>query len=255
MPHATLGEEVGAAVTLQDSADLDPRALRAFAEKQLSPAKVPRRIFVLDTLPKGPSGKLSRRVLAESLLSRRKSSRAPSTGVEAALHGIFAMVLGSEGVGIEDDFFLMGGDSLRALELLDIVSDVFGVEISTEELVADQVSVASLAAAVEQGREDRPRQRLLRFQSGTGRVPVVMVDPSLLLMRHLVPQLGTNRAVVGLAMAPHEHDAPQVDRNAGRRPSRGLAGRASARAVRVLRPLVCGPGGLRNGAAGDAVGP
>ena len=207
MPHRTLGEDVVAAVTLHDSADLAPAALRAFAAERLSPAKVPRRVLVVDTLPKGPSGKLSRRVLAESLLPGRESSRAPGTAVEAALHGIFVMLLGGQEIGVDDDFFLMGGDSLRALELLDIVSDVLGVEISTEELLAGQASVAALAVAVERGRQDRPRRRLLRFQSGNGRAPVVVVDPSLLLMRHLLPQLGTNRAVVGLPMAPHENDA------------------------------------------------
>ncbi len=67
VPHAKLGEEVAAAVVLREGADGSPAAIRAFAAERLADFKVPRRILVLDEIPKGPTGKLRRIGLAEQL--------------------------------------------------------------------------------------------------------------------------------------------------------------------------------------------
>ena len=65
MPHPKLGEEVAAAVVAADGADIDERELRRFLSRSLAAFKVPRRVLVLDELPKGPTGKLQRIGLAE----------------------------------------------------------------------------------------------------------------------------------------------------------------------------------------------
>ena len=67
MAHSKLGEEVAAAVVPRDGADIDERELRRFLAQSLAAFKVPRRILVLDELPKGPTGKLQRIGLAERL--------------------------------------------------------------------------------------------------------------------------------------------------------------------------------------------
>ena len=67
MPHPKLGEEVAAAVVAADGAQADERELRRFLSQSLAAFKVPRRILVLDELPKGPTGKLQRIGLAERL--------------------------------------------------------------------------------------------------------------------------------------------------------------------------------------------
>ena len=67
VPHPKLGEEVAAAVVAADGADIDERELRRFLSRSLAAFKVPRRIVVLDELPKGPTGKLQRIGLAERL--------------------------------------------------------------------------------------------------------------------------------------------------------------------------------------------
>ena len=66
-PHPKLGEEVAAAVVAADGASVDERELRRFVAESLAAFKVPRRILVLDELPKGPTGKLQRIGLAERL--------------------------------------------------------------------------------------------------------------------------------------------------------------------------------------------
>ncbi len=67
MPHAKLGEEVAAAVVLRDGTDARPGDMRDFAAERLAGFKVPRRVVILDDIPKGPTGKLRRIGLAEQL--------------------------------------------------------------------------------------------------------------------------------------------------------------------------------------------
>lgn len=67
IPHAKLGEEVGAAVVLRDGMELTERELRDFASKHLADFKVPRKVVFLPEIPKGATGKLMRIGLAEKL--------------------------------------------------------------------------------------------------------------------------------------------------------------------------------------------
>ena len=65
--HRTLGEEIAAAVVLREGEVVSEDDLRTFAFERLAPSKVPRRIFIVDALPKGPTGKLQRTLLAQQL--------------------------------------------------------------------------------------------------------------------------------------------------------------------------------------------
>lgn len=67
MPHDKLGEEVAAAVVLEEGQSLDERSLRDFAAKRLADFKVPRKVVFLEEIPKGATGKLQRIGLAEKL--------------------------------------------------------------------------------------------------------------------------------------------------------------------------------------------
>ena len=61
MPHDDLGEEVGAAVALKDGSEATPDELKAFAKERLAAYKYPRSVWIVDDLPKGPTGKILRR--------------------------------------------------------------------------------------------------------------------------------------------------------------------------------------------------
>ena len=66
-PHERLGEEIGAAIVLEEGTDLTHRKLREFAAQRLAAHKVPRVIRIVEAIPKGPSGKLKRVGLARDL--------------------------------------------------------------------------------------------------------------------------------------------------------------------------------------------
>jgi long-chain acyl-CoA synthetase len=61
LPHDDLGEEVGAAVALKDGAEATEDDLRSFAKEQVAAYKYPRKIWFVDDLPKGPTGKILKR--------------------------------------------------------------------------------------------------------------------------------------------------------------------------------------------------
>jgi long-chain acyl-CoA synthetase len=61
IPDDSLGEEVGAAVALKDGSDADEEELQAFAKERLAAYKYPRAVWIVDELPKGPTGKILRR--------------------------------------------------------------------------------------------------------------------------------------------------------------------------------------------------
>jgi acyl-CoA synthetase (AMP-forming)/AMP-acid ligase II len=67
LPHALLGEEIGAAVVLREGCGAGERELRRFVAERLAPFKVPRRIVFLSQIPKGPTGKVQRIGLARRL--------------------------------------------------------------------------------------------------------------------------------------------------------------------------------------------
>jgi long-chain acyl-CoA synthetase len=64
IPHDDLGEEVGAAVALKDGESVDEETLKAFVKEQVAAYKYPRRIWFVDELPKGPTGKILKREIS-----------------------------------------------------------------------------------------------------------------------------------------------------------------------------------------------
>ncbi len=61
LKHASLGEEVGAAVALAPGASATPDELRAFVKERVAAYKYPRHVWIVDELPKGPTGKILHR--------------------------------------------------------------------------------------------------------------------------------------------------------------------------------------------------
>ena len=67
MPHDKLGEEVAAAIVLREGSVATESDIRSFASTRLADFKVPRKIVILDEIPKGATGKLQRIGLAAKL--------------------------------------------------------------------------------------------------------------------------------------------------------------------------------------------
>ena len=134
-----LGEEVAAAVVLSPDGRVTEMELREFVFSQLAPFKVPRQILIVDEIPKGSFGKLQRSRLAELLQVQARDQDAsateheyvaPRTHEEIVLADIWSRILGLESVGVYDDFFRLGGDSILATQIVSQVRKVMEVELS-----------------------------------------------------------------------------------------------------------------------------
>jgi acyl-CoA synthetase (AMP-forming)/AMP-acid ligase II/acyl carrier protein len=136
-PDPRLGEEVAAAVVLREGAMATERDLREFVSARVASFKVPRRVVFLPEIPKGPTGKLQRiglaarlGITAESLEQSEAPPVPPRTRLEEDLARIWRDVLRVDGIGVEDDFVALGGDSILATQIVARVREVFGVEVS-----------------------------------------------------------------------------------------------------------------------------
>jgi oxalate---CoA ligase len=174
LPHPTLGDEVAAAVVLRPGASATEEQLRSFVAEQLAYFKVPRQIVLVAELPKGPTAKLLRTELAarfahlaeHDITTSAEPSEgfvAPSTPLERELAAIWASVLEVERVGIHDDFFALGGDSMLAMLVISRIADLTGFELAQNELF-ESPTVAELAVLLgaqldeSQDNEDEPAE-------------------------------------------------------------------------------------------------
>jgi hypothetical protein len=97
----------------------DPAALRHALAERLPAPLVPAAVVVLPALPLTPSGKLDRRALPAPDFTGSSTFDPPRTEPEKVLCGLFAEVLDVERVGVHDDFFALGGDSIVSVRLAD----------------------------------------------------------------------------------------------------------------------------------------
>ncbi len=185
IPDERLGEEVGAAVVLRPGVEAGERDLQDFVAQQLAPFKVPRRILVVDAIPKGPTGKVQRIGLAGRLgvaTTRGKAvDRLPYGFLENELIDIWEAVLDQAPLGVGDDFFALGGDSILGAEAVARIRDLIGdpdlpltsiVRAPTPELMAREVFdyVGAGRWGVVPLQESGTRRPIFFVHSGDGEV-------------------------------------------------------------------------------------
>ncbi|MFE0627637.1 non-ribosomal peptide synthase/polyketide synthase [Streptomyces sp. NPDC058864] len=126
----------------------DTAALRAAVAGLLPAPLVPDAFVVLDALPLTPSGKLDRAALPAPE-AERAAARAPRTDRERTLTEVFAAVLGLPDAGPDDDFFLLGGDSISSIGVASRARAA-GLELTPRD-VFEHRTPAALALAARTG--------------------------------------------------------------------------------------------------------
>ncbi|HEY4022225.1 MAG TPA: amino acid adenylation domain-containing protein [Pseudonocardiaceae bacterium] len=109
-----------------------PDRVRAELADELPAHMVPAAVVVVDEFPLAPSGKVDVRALPEPVMSAGSAGRA-GTRAEQILVEVFADVLGVPSVGVEDNFFALGGDSISVLRLV-LAARRAGLAITTNSV-------------------------------------------------------------------------------------------------------------------------
>jgi len=175
--------------------------LRSRMADRLPPAMRPDAYVPLDAIPRTSTGKVDRPALplaGRPAAPREGGPRAGSVP-ERQLEELWRQLLGVERIGVEDDFFELGGDSLLAFRLAHDVERVFGRPVSLPEL-ANASTLGAMTRMIEDGSRARTAPCLVPLQPRGGKAPLFLVHGlggSVIQMRPLARALDADRPVYG----------------------------------------------------------
>lgn len=144
-------------IVAMPGAQVTSRSLQDLLRKHLPDYMVPKVFVLLDALPLTPHGKVDRTALpapdATNTLREEVISE-PVTPTEERVGKIVANLLKLENVGLDENFFMLGGHSLLGTQVIAQVADAFGVELPLRALF-DAPTVRALSASIEHRLIDR----------------------------------------------------------------------------------------------------
>ncbi|ABX04748.1 non-ribosomal peptide synthetase [Herpetosiphon sp.] len=150
----TLEQRLVAYVVASEPAPTTISALRRFLRQRLPDYMLPAHLLLLERLPLTSHGKLDRAALPAINQQRPELEtvyRAPTTGLEQQLASIWSAVLGVPTIGLDDNFFDLGGDSILSIKLRAQAAEQ-GLHFSLQQLFANP-TLAELAPLVEQSSD------------------------------------------------------------------------------------------------------
>jgi oxalate---CoA ligase len=223
VPHPTLGEDVGAAVVPRQGAMVSGTEIREYVVARLSGFKVPQRVLIVAEIPKGPTGKIQRRSVAEKLglldaggtKLKADSTYAASAGsLESQLVQLWEELLGVRPIGVHDNFFELGGDSLLAVQMILRVEKLVGERVPLATLFAGP-TVSRLCHAMHSDRYGEASSLVIELNSGGTQPPLFFLHGDIMgggfFSLNLAQTLGSNRPVY--VFSPHGLNGESIPRS------------------------------------------
>jgi amino acid adenylation domain-containing protein len=189
--------------------------IRKGLAERLPSYMVPSHIVVLDSFPIASSGKIDRSALPPPSREQPRPVvfRAPSDDCERELVAIWQEVLEVPNIGIDDDFFELGGDSLQALKVFLELEARLGCSLSPTNLV-HAPTIARLAEFIRASKGIAAYESLVPLRASGSGLPLFLVSGYWFAMqyRHLVSELKSNRPIFGLQLPPLDgkHSIPRT---------------------------------------------
>ncbi|MBA3260828.1 MAG: amino acid adenylation domain-containing protein, partial [Gemmatimonadales bacterium] len=187
-----LGDKQLVAYVVRDrNHEIATGALRDFLRTLLPEYMVPGTFVLLDALPLTPNGKLDRHALPAPDRARPELEGpplAPRSPTEEVVAGIWAEVLGLDGIGVSDNFLDLGGHSLKATQVMSRVREAFHVELPVHSVFAFP-TVARLAEVIEQAAREgvSPQAPPLQPVPRDGGLPLSFSQERAWFIQHLNP--------------------------------------------------------------------
>jgi amino acid adenylation domain-containing protein len=190
---------------------IDGRELRHSLRERLPDYMVPACVLVLERLPLTPNGKIDRAALPQPEPVEAGEGVAPRSALEAELLELWCDALGIASLGVTDDFFDLGVDSLTAGRLFARIEREYGRHLPRAVLF-QAPTVERLASLLGDGAETAPRwPSLVPMRTGGERTPLFCVHGgagTVLFYRELVEALGEDQPVYALQAAGLYGDEP-----------------------------------------------
>ncbi|MFE2323274.1 amino acid adenylation domain-containing protein [Streptomyces sp. NPDC059385] len=194
----------------------DVRELGDFLRQDLPEYMVPAVLTALDRLPLTPNGKLDRKALpapsADAVRGDGAGRIAPRDTTELRMARLWEQTLGTAPIGVRDDFFALGGHSLKAFALMAAVRREFGVELPLN-LVFRRRTVELLCEALPEAGATAANLLVPLADGDLSRPPLVLVHPrggDVVCYRDLVRDLsarpGGDRRILGLESVGYNTD-------------------------------------------------
>ncbi|MEU6664498.1 amino acid adenylation domain-containing protein [Streptomyces sp. NPDC046727] len=225
----------GYVVPVPGVAAVDVPVLTAYLAESLPAHMVPTALVSLPALPLTPNGKLDVRALpAPGAPAPAGTGRAPRTAAEQALADVFCEVLGLDGVDADGDFFALGGDSLRSVEVVSRAAKA-GLTLALSDVFAHRTVAALAAASAPAAAREAATVPLLEIRPHGTAAPLFCVHGGVgfgLPFAELAARLDPERPVYAL-----QSDGVAAEPGAWERPAdvRSLAA-AYVERVRRVRP-------------------
>ena len=163
-------QTVGLAACVECQQELDEARLRSELRKRLPRAMVPNRLVILDRLPRTINGKIDRQYL-DALLQKKvdpeqgRNASSAKTPSEFVLVELWKDLLDREEIGVEDDYFSLGGSSLDAMTIADRAAK-YGLRFTIQDLFRCP-TIRELACRLEREPREPMTTRDSSFSSDT----------------------------------------------------------------------------------------
>jgi acyl-CoA synthetase (AMP-forming)/AMP-acid ligase II len=176
------------------------RAFRAAVAKSLPAHMVPAHVIVLKSLPLTPRGKVDRAALPPPPSLELVRSRAPSGTYERALTSIWQNALKIPKIGVNDDFYEMGGTSLQAFLIFAGIARTFARDLPPSTML-ETPTIEKQAALLRNGASPRNASKLIAFRESGSEPPLFLVHAAfgdIAYAGELARHLKSDRPVFGL---------------------------------------------------------
>lgn len=158
-------------LVLDGPGELDATHIKDYLNQRLPDYMIPAVFIKLDRLPLTTNGKVDRRALPapDAKNSGLGNYVEPRTEVEKLIAGLWAKAFGLERVGVNDDFFALGGDSILSIQLANRANNL-GVSFTPRQVFQHR-TIAALAASLEPARTLKTEQGII-----TGAIPLTPIQ-------------------------------------------------------------------------------